>query len=214
MHDRELASVPPNTVFAATKNLGKYAELRAIFAKRGWSVVLFDAYGDVDEGAESYRENAVLKARALHAQLHADGIDADVIGDDSGLEVFALDNRPGVLSARYGGDASWAQRRALLLAELGDSRDRRARFVCALHHIDSEGRETSVFAELQGEISTHERGDGGFSYDAIFCETADGPTFAEISEDEKNERSHRARAVALLVEAVRANEAKTGASGT
>ena len=181
---------------------------------RGWSVVLFDTYGEVEEGAESYIENAALKARALHAQLRTSGMNAEVLGDDSGLEVYALDGRPGVLSARYGGDTSWAQRRALLLAELGDAGDRRARFVCALHHIDSLGRETSVCAELLGVIPMQERGMGGFSYDAIFCETAGGPTFAELSNVEKNDRSHRARAAALLVEAVRANEAKTGATGT
>ena len=202
------------TVFAATKNLGKYAELRAIFAIRGWSVVLSGEYGTVEEGSESYVENAALKARALHAQLRASGVDAEVIGDDSGLEIFALDNRPGVLSARYGGDASWTHRRALLLAELGDEGDRRARFVCALHHIDAIGRETGVCAELLGVIPTHERGDGGFSYDAIFSESAGGPTFAELCTDEKNERSHRARAADLLVEAVRANGAKTVANGT
>lgn len=163
---------------------------------------------------ESYVENAALKARALYAQLRAVGIEADVIGDDSGLEVIALGNRPGVLSARYGGDASWAQRRALLLAELGDLSDRRARFVCALHHIDSEGHETSVCVELTGVIPMDERGDGGFSYDAIFSEVPGGPTFAELSDAEKNERSHRARAAALLVEAVRANEAKNAVNGT
>lgn len=202
------------TVFAATKNPGKYAELRAIFAARGWSIVLCDTYGDVDEGVESYVENAALKARALYAQLRAVGIEADVIGDDSGLEVMALGNRPGVLSARYGGDTSWARRRALLLAELGDLSDRRARFVCALHHIDSEGQETSVYAELLGVIPMDERGNGGFSYDAIFSEVPGGPTFAELSDAEKNERSHRARAAALLVEAVRANEAKSASGGT
>ena len=206
--------MPSKTVFAATKNPGKYAELRAIFATRGWSIVLFGPYGDVDEGVESYVENAALKARALYAQLRAVGIEADVIGDDSGLEVIALGNRPGVLSARYGGDASWAQRRALLLAEVGDLSDRRARFVCALHHIDSEGHETSVCVELTGVIPMDERGDGGFSYDAIFSEVPGGPTFAELVDAEKNERSHRARAAALLVEAVRANEAKNAIDGT
>jgi XTP/dITP diphosphohydrolase len=168
----------------------------------------------VDEGAESYFENAALKARALYAQLRAVGIEANVIGDDSGLEVLALGNRPGVLSARYGGDASWAQRRALLLTELGDLSDRRARFVCALHYIDFEGRETSVCAELAGVIPLDERGDGGFSYDAIFSEVPGGPTFGELSEEQKNERSHRARAATLLVEAVRADEAKTARTGT
>ncbi len=194
--------------------MGKFAELRAIFAARGWSVILFDAYADVDEGTESYLENAALKARALYQQLRSAGIEAHVIGDDSGLEVLALGNRPGVLSARYGGDASWAQRRAHLLAELKDATDRRARFVCALHFIDSQGQEKGVRAELDGVIARQECGNGGFSYDAIFSEVADGPTFAEITEAAKNDRSHRARAADSLLEAVRANEAKSDVSGT
>jgi len=98
--------------FVATKNLGKLDEMKAIFAGSPLELDTYPLYADVAEGAESYAENAALKARALFKQLQDAGIRAAVIADDSGIEVAALDGRPGVLSARYGGpDATWPQRR-------------------------------------------------------------------------------------------------------
>ncbi len=208
--------MPSTTVYLASKNAGKRAELEAIFGDYGWVAVGFPGYRDVVEGDASYAENAALKARGLRADLAADGIVAAVVGDDSGLEVAALGGRPGIRSARYGGDASWARRRAMLLDELAaaapTSRD--ARFVCALHYIAANGRECAVEAHLDGTLVERERGEGGFSYDAIFREHDETRTFAELSEAEKNARSHRARAIARLVEAVGAIDAKSARNGT
>ncbi len=194
-------------LYIATKNAGKLRELRAIFAGSGWEVLTFSGYRDVAEGDESYADNAALKARALEAQLRAAGVYAAVLGDDSGLEVSALGGRPGVRSARYGGDgATWAERRAALLAEVAATRspDRRARFVCALHYLAPDGSEVPVAADYEGLLSDAERGAGGFSYDPIFVSPAHGRTFAELAEDEKNRISHRARAVAALLAALTA----------
>ena len=121
----------------ATKNAGKLGELRAIFGRYGWTLATFEGYADPAEGDTSYEDNAALKARALRRQLEAWGTRAAVLGDDSGLEVRALDGRPGVLSARYGGsNATWSQRRRGLLNEVSASNgDRSAAFVCALHFI-------------------------------------------------------------------------------
>lgn len=204
------------TVYAATKNAGKFAELRAIFDLYGWAVVSFEGYGDVDEGETSYAENAARKARALHRDLRAAGIAAAVVGDDSGLEVAALGGGPGVLSARYAGNATWSERRRLLLEVLCDSRqaNRDARFVCALHFVGIDGTEVAVCGVVNGTIAEQERGERGFSYDAIFCETHSDQTFAELAEPEKNRRSHRARAVARLVEAVARSETKEKSAGT
>ena len=103
-------------VVAATKNAGKLRELQAIFAPLGWRIEADPNYVDPPEGETSYAANAALKARALRAQLLAAGRTDPVIGDDSGLEVAALQGKPGVLSARYAGDeATWPQRRAKLL---------------------------------------------------------------------------------------------------
>ena len=190
-------------VYVATKNAGKMRELREIFSGSGFVLETYDAYADVVEGETSYAENAALKARALRAQLVRAGIVGAVLGDDSGLEIRALGGRPGVLSARYGGeDATWSARRRGLIAELAasGSADRGARFVCALQFIDAAGRETAAFETIEGELSPGERGEMGFSYDPIFLLPERGMTFAELPAREKNRVSHRARAAAALLE--------------
>jgi len=189
-------------VFVATRNPGKLRELQALFAPYGWTLRAYAAYAEVEETADSYEANAAIKARALHDQLKAAGKPASVIGDDSGLEVAALDNRPGVYSARYGPDgATWHERRRLLLEETAAARrGRQARFVCVLHHIGADGTETGIRGTVEGLVSREERGEGGFSYDAIFEYPPLGRTFAELSAEEKNAVSHRAAAAKSLIE--------------
>jgi XTP/dITP diphosphohydrolase len=192
------------TVYVATKNAGKLRELEAVFAGAGFALATFDAYADPVEGDTSYADNAALKARALHAQLQQAGISANVLADDSGLEVFALGGRPGVLTAYYGGPGlTWSARRRRLLDELagcGDGADRRARFVCALHFIEACGRELTTLGTIDGEIAPEERGELGFSFDPVFFYPPAERTFAELSAQEKNRVSHRAvAATALLV---------------
>ena len=192
------------TVFVATKNAGKRRELEALFAGAPVELATFDAYADPVEGDTSYADNAALKARALYAQLRQAGMAGAVLADDSGLEVFALGGRPGVLTAYYGGPGlTWAERRQALLEELaahGAGPDRRARFVCALHFIDPDGRELATTASVDGEIAGEERGELGFSFDPVFFYPPAARTFAEVTATEKNRVSHRAVAVAKLVE--------------
>ena len=181
--------------------------MRAIFAGSSWDLESYPEYAEPDEGPTSYGDNAALKARALRAQLEAAGIDAGVLGDDSGIEVTALGGRPGVLSARFGGAAaSWEDRRTALLRELASngSVDRSARFVCVLHFVDRAGREFSARGEIEGSLATAERGSAGFSFDPIFEYLPAGKTFAELPEEVKNAVSHRARAARALLDAVRA----------
>ena len=178
-----------------------------LFADAPFTLASYGDYEDPIEGDTSYADNAALKARALHAQLQRAGRPASVLADDSGLEVYALDRRPGVLTAYYGGaDLPWSERRKRLLAEiertpLGDF-DRRARFVCALHFIDEAGREFAAMGTVDGEIATEDRGAAGFSFDPIFFYPPAGRTFAEMEDEEKNRVSHRAIAAAALVAAV------------
>lgn len=212
----ERANDPRVLVYAATKNRGKLDELRAIFADAGWRIEDSVLYADVDEGTTSYEENAALKARALHATLATGGEAEPVIGDDSGLEIVALGGGPGILSARYGGaGATWRDRRRSLLADLmrTGSSDRRARFVCALHFITADGREFAVREHFEGTIAMHERGDGGFSYDAIFVPDGMSSTFAELADVEKNRISHRAKAARRLLEAVGSGVRKNTTTG-
>lgn len=192
-------------VYVATKNVGKLAEMQALFADGPLELMTFADYQDPVEGDTSYTENAALKARALHNQLKRAGMNANVLADDSGLEVFALDGRPGVVTAYYGGvGATWAQRRALLLEELAAEPDRRARFVSALHFIAEDGLEQATFGTVDGLIAREERGTAGFSFDPVFFYPPKARTFAELSSEEKNEVSHRAHAARALLAALRA----------
>lgn len=190
----------PSSIYVATGNRGKLREFAAIFAAYGIAANAFDDYAEPAEGAVSYEANAALKARTLAAQLRAAGIEAAVVADDSGLEIAALNGGPGVLSARFGGPgATWAERRDLIVAAADRAGVRDARFVCALHYIAPDGSEVAVRANLTGSIPEVERGDGGFSYDAVFVYPGRGLTFAEMNEAEKNRVSHRARAVEELL---------------
>jgi XTP/dITP diphosphohydrolase len=192
--------------YIATKNAGKLAELEAIFHDTHVQVQTYDGYADVEEGAESYVENALLKAKALRAQLLAAGIDAAVLADDSGLEVDALDGRPGVLSARYAGkDATWPQRRRALLAELEEIPDseRSAHFVAVMALVIPSGEEIIAEGIVDGRITHAECGEGGFGYDPIFYYPPSHRTFGEMSWEQKNRLSHRRRAADALLQALR-----------
>ena len=139
-----------------------------------------------------YAENAIAKARfyALSTGLCA-------LADDSGLEVEALGGAPGVFSARYAGEgASDAQRRELLLSELGGNVDRRARFVAAVAIARPDGEILNVSEGIcVGTLTFAPRGEGGFGYDPLFVPDGYDQTFAELSETVKNRISHRARAL-------------------
>ncbi len=188
--------------FVATKNSGKLAEMRAIFAGSPLELETYDGYHDVEEGDASYVDNALLKARALAAQLRAAGIEAAVLADDSGIEVDALAGRPGVLSARYAGVATpWPQRLATMLEELEGVPDaaRGGRFVCAMALVRSDGTEIVATGIVEGTIAREPHGSGGFGYDPIFFYEPRGRTFAEITATEKNALSHRRRAADALL---------------
>ncbi len=196
-------------LFVATKNAGKLRELEAIFAASRFELATYGAYADVAERSMSYVGNAVLKARALAAQLRNAGMTQAVLADDSGLEVEALDDRPGVRSARYGGiESSWPQRRARLLAELRGlpTQRRGARFVCVMAAL-VPGRElVTAIGVVEGLITEGELGDRGFGYDPIFFYPPRSCTFAQLSDEEKNAISHRRRAADALLAAVGADD--------
>lgn len=188
-------------VVVATKNQDKVPEIEAVL-----SAVLPDLeiargaeFPDVDETGTTLEENALLKARSA-----ADATGLPAIGDDTGLEVDALEGRPGVHTARFAGaDATYAQNRRKLLADLEGATVRSARFRTAVAFVDPGGHEIVVSGSVEGRITTEERGSGGFGYDPVF--EVDGVTFSEMGEDLKNRISHRARALAALAEALRAD---------
>jgi XTP/dITP diphosphohydrolase len=190
----------------ATRNSGKVQE----FARLLGNAFLIDAVSQAvklpEETGLTFAENARLKAGAVFNALG--GVVA-VLADDSGLEVAALDGRPGVLSARYAGD--WAcdeDNVSKLLAELRGKADRRARFVCALCLVvaperpkrDAGPRLIEVRGVVDGTIAEAPRGTAGFGYDPIFRPEGGEATLAEASLTKKDQVSHRGAAVrALLV---------------
>ena len=189
-----------STILLASNNRGKLEELQALFADmQGIELVTpedVDLSLDVVEDGTSYAENAAKKAQAFAA---ASGLIA--LGDDSGLEVEVLGAAPGLFSARYSpkADADDADRRAYLLSQLdGKAKPWTAAFHSTLCLALPSGETQFAEGLCAGEIVTEERGNGGFGYDAIFQLTVNGRTMAELSMVEKNQLSHRARAVAAL----------------
>jgi XTP/dITP diphosphohydrolase len=185
-------------IVVATSNAGKVREIRAILAQYTPALVVpVDASSVTlpDEG-DDYQTNAIGKARAVAEQLHV-----IAIGDDSGLEVDALEGRPGVHSARYGGPDLDARGRVdLLLRELRGvpAGSRTARFVCHAALATPSGACVVARGECHGVILEAVRGERGFGYDPVFQLTGRRETMAELTEGEKNRASHRAAALGSL----------------
>ena len=182
----------------ATNNKGKIKELQDLLKDTGVELVTpvqVNLDLDVVEDGQTYAENATKKARAF---AQASGLIS--LADDSGLEVDALDGAPGLYSARYGSKdgqkLSDAERRAFLIRNLQDKpRPWRARFHATIAVAVPNGETHLAEGFCEGEIIPKERGTGGFGYDPIFLLSELGKTMAELSMEEKNRLSHRARAV-------------------
>ena len=194
----------------ASRNRKKLAELHRVLDAAGVSGLTLLSLDDVaafDEAPETgatFEENALAKARDAY---RATGLAS--VADDSGLEVAALNGMPGVLSARWSGVAGDAAEKdrantSLLLAQLADVPDARrgAAFVSACALVSDAG-EVVVRGEWPGAIVRVPRGDGGFGYDPVFLPSGSDRTAAELSPAEKDAASHRGRALALLVPALR-----------
>ncbi|MEJ5225620.1 MAG: RdgB/HAM1 family non-canonical purine NTP pyrophosphatase [Anaerolineales bacterium] len=185
-----------NRLLIATENQGKMRELRELLADLPLELLTPSQLGlnlKVEETGSTYAENAALKARA-----YAQAASLPALADDSGLEVDALDGAPGLRSARYHPrpGASDADRRAYLLENLrGKPRPWTARFHATIAIALPDGAVHFAEGYCPGEIIPHERGTGGFGYDPIFLLPDLGLTMAELSMEQKNRLSHRARAV-------------------
>jgi len=179
----------------ASRNAHKARELERLLP--GWTIDLLDADEWPDEDGQSYYENALAKARFGR---DAGGGTCWTIGEDSGIEVAALDGRPGLQSARYAPEGAPAI--AKLLGELDGVRDRRARYVSELVAVAPDGREVRGSGVLEGRIADAARGVEGFGYDPVFLPDGEDGTVAELGDAWKAEHSHRARAAHALREAV------------
>ncbi|HET8783462.1 MAG TPA: RdgB/HAM1 family non-canonical purine NTP pyrophosphatase [Pyrinomonadaceae bacterium] len=183
-----------------TRNPGKIHEIKLILGDLDLQFCSLNDFSDVavaEENFDTYAENAIAKARFY---AHATGVQA--LADDSGLEVEALGGAPGVLSARYAGDhATDADRRSLLLSELAKTGtdNRRARFVCAIAIASPDGSLLNLSEGIcSGTMTLAARGSSGFGYDPLFVPDGYDETFAELSDEVKNQISHRARALIKL----------------
>ena len=184
----------------ATNNAGKLAELRALLADLPMDLVGYGDLGldlEVEEDGATYSANARKKAEA---GVRVSGLPA--LGDDSGMEVAALDGKPGVHSARFAGLENKGRSEALIAAVLAALGDRARTGSAALYRCIAvialpDGRSFEGEGILAGTICPEPRGRGGFGYDPIF-QLADGRRMAELTIDEKNLLSHRARALTAL----------------
>ena len=191
----------------ATGNADKVKEIQMIMADTGLKVVSMKEAGitaDIVEDGRTYEENAMIKARAVAAFT-----DDIVMADDSGLEIDYLNREPGIYSARYmGEDTSYRVKNANLLERLSGVPDeqRTARFVCAIAAVLPDGTELSTRAAIEGRIDYEEKGSHGFGYDPIFYVPQFGKTTAELTEEEKNQVSHRGKALQLMKEEIKKYE--------
>jgi len=186
-------------IVVATRNAGKLREFRSLLTSLGSRILsLNDLSLDVEleESGDGFAENARLKAVGYSCLTPY-----PVLADDSGLEVEALGGRPGIHSARYAGPgASDSDRISKLLGELENAAgSRSARFVCALALAQDGVLLLETAGECRGIIAKGPRGTNGFGYDPVFLFPELGKTYAELSEPEKNQYSHRARATASLL---------------
>lgn len=199
--------IPAGRLLVASRNRKKLAELRRVLDAAGItglelvSLDDVDPYDEAPETGATFEENALAKARDGFA---ATGL--PTLADDSGIEVSALNGMPGVLSARWaGGHGDDAANYELLLAQLRDVPDERrgAAFVSACALVTGDGLGTVVRGEWPGAIAREPLGDGGFGYDPVFIPAGGTRSAAQLSPAEKDSVSHRGRALALLVPALR-----------
>ena len=191
-------------IIFATGNEGKLREIRAILADLDIEVVSMKAAGitaDIVEDGKTFEENAIIKVKAIH-ELTGEM----VMADDSGLEVDYLNKEPGVYSARYmGEDTSYHIKNMSLVERLEGVPDekRTARFVCVIAFITEDGKVVTTRGDFEGRIGYEEKGENGFGYDPVFYVPEFGCYSAELSPEQKNEISHRGKALRLMKEEIK-----------
>lgn len=193
-------------IIFATGNQGKMREIRAILGDMDWDVVSMKEAGidpKIEEDGATFAENAVIKAQSV-ADILAGEKEAQaciVLADDSGLVIDCLNGEPGIYSARYlGEETPFSEKSADLISRMKDvpEEERSARFVCAIAAVLPNGEVVATEGTVEGRIGYELKGDNGFGYDPIFYLPEYGRTAAELTDEEKNQVSHRSRALALM----------------
>ncbi len=197
----------------ATGNKDKLREIREILGDITDNIISMKEAGadiDIDENGTTFEENSKIKAVEVAKYIKAKdpefAADMIVMSDDSGLEVDALNKEPGIYSARYlGKDTSYTEKNNNIIQRLEGVPDekRTARFVCAVSAALPNGEVLTVRGTMEGRIGYEIAGANGFGYDPIFVLPELGKTSAEISEEEKNELSHRGKALRMMAAKLR-----------
>lgn len=197
-----------HTLLIASNNSDKIKELKHILKNTIFKIIAPSDIGgieEVEETGSTFEENAILKATVIAKHNHT-----YVFADDSGLEVEALNNRPGVYSARYAGiGATNEQRIEKLLKEMEGKVNRKARFVCVIAISDPNEKVMTFRGEIYGKIIFAPRGKNGFGYDPIFQPDGYDKTFAELDSEIKNKISHRALATNKALAVLKKNYINT-----
>ncbi|MDA3730224.1 XTP/dITP diphosphatase [Niameybacter massiliensis] len=186
-------------IIFATQNQGKVKEIKKILEGLPVEVLTMGEAGidiDIEENGTTFEENAVIKAEALTAYT-----DAIILADDSGLEIDCLNKEPGVYSARYlGKDTPYEVKNQIILDRIKDIQDeeRTARFVCAIAAAGKNIPTMVTLATIEGHIGHEAKGKNGFGYDPIFFINDFKKSTAELSAEEKNKISHRAKALEAM----------------
>ena len=185
-------------IVIATNNMHKVREFKSLFPNGDYEIMSLKDIGynkEIIEDGKTFEENAIIKARQVSLDLNV-----IAISDDSGLEVKALNNEPGIYSARYASGHDDEENNKLLLKKLKGVEDRKARYVCAIcvYHPDNTYR--VVTETCEGLIIDERRGTNGFGYNPYFYIEQFQKTFAEVSLEQKNTISHRAKALRKIKE--------------
>ena len=185
-------------IVLATANQGKLKEFKKILSDfEIISMKQAGFTGEIEETGKTFRENALIKAKAV-----AKSLNVPALADDSGLCVNALGGAPGIYSARYSKEGNDKSNRDLLLKNMQGISDRSAKFVCSLCYFEPDGKVVFADGETQGEILTEEQGTFGFGYDPVFLPDGYSQTFGELPQEVKNRISHRAAAFRKALEFV------------
>ena len=191
----------------ATSNKDKAREIAEILSDTPFVVTTMKEEGydpDIVEDGKTFEENALIKARTVHALTEG----AYVMADDSGLCIDALDGAPGIYSARFcGEDSTYPEKFAKIFEMLKDvpEEKRTAKFVCSIAVVRPDGSEFTVRGEVCGVLHEKPMGDGGFGYDPIFYVPEFGMTTAQMTKEQKNSISHRGKASRAMVEKLKAD---------
>ena len=193
-------------IILATGNQHKLKEVREILSPHGITAYgLKDVnidIGEVEENGKDYYENALIKAKAVQQFTNL-----PIIADDTGLEIDAMDNKPGLYTARFaqecgGHDKAFAK----IFNILKDKDNRKARFICDIVLLNVEDKPLRFEGIVEGKIADKIEGEGGFGYDPIFIPDEVGVSYAKMPQEVKNKVSHRAKALIKLITYLRVSD--------